>query len=305
LLLSNTPMPAPSETLPHVVSDVYPGIAPEKYAGTNKGRVVFITGASRGLGLECAKAFAATGASLFLSARSTDVLQRVKTEISTTHGVPVEVYSLDATIEAQVKAAVDEALRIFGKIDIVVANVGGSVGAFGVIGEVPAELWWQDMELNFKSAFLLATLTIPQLRKTKGYIVFISSEAAHIKLPTGSSYNIAKLAVNRLADWIDVEHGPAGVKAFALQPGAVKTDLSAELLKKMPHLEPLFKNTPQLSAWTQVRLTSGSEDWLSGRYLDSTWNLDELEKYKAQILEADALKARLSLPEGAPAVPGI
>lgn len=57
-----------------------------------------------------------------------------------------------------------------------------------------------------------------------------------------------------------------------------------------------FDQTAELSAWTEVRLTSGSEDWLSGRYIDSTWGLDELAKHKEKILEQDALKNRLAMP---------
>lgn len=58
----------------------------------------------------------------------------------------------------------------------------------------------------------------------------------------------------------------------------------------------LFDQTPELSAWTEVRLTSGSEDWLSGRFINVTWDLDELATKKEKIVEDDALKNRLALP---------
>lgn len=92
------------------------------------------------------------------------------------------------------------------------------------------------------------------------------------------------------------EYKAEGVKAFAVHPGAVATDLSAGLTNTTFKGVPVFTHSPNLSAYTYVRLTSGSEDWLSGRFFDSTWNLDEISKLKEQIVDQDALKNRLALP---------
>ncbi|KAG8885311.1 hypothetical protein FRB98_001850 [Tulasnella sp. 332] len=85
-----------------------------------------------------------------------------------------------------------------------------------------------------------------------------------------SAYNIAKHATNRLAEWIDID-----VKSFAVDLDAVCTNLSA---------------------WIYARLTSGSEHWLGGRYVDVTSNLEEHAKLKTKIVKQDALKHRLALP---------
>ncbi|KIO16546.1 hypothetical protein M407DRAFT_33810, partial [Tulasnella calospora MUT 4182] len=140
--------------------------------------------------------------------------------------------------------------------------------------------------------------TIPELRKTQGYIILLSSSLAQIRLPGGSSYNLAKLATIRLAEWLHAENTKSGVKAIAMHPGAVATAFGSYVVDKNPGmgLKDFFTDDPKLNAWTQVRLTSGSEDWLSGRFFDSTWGLDEVAKQKEAILEEDALKIRLALP---------
>ncbi|KAG9049707.1 hypothetical protein FS837_009352 [Tulasnella sp. UAMH 9824] len=236
-------MPAPAESFATPHHKLYDSIAPEKFIGTNKGRVAFITGASKGLGLESAKAFAASGASVFISARSVDALAKLKAEIEAEYKVPVAYTAIDVSKEESVKTAVAKAVETFGKIDIVVSNAGGGE-ANGTIGEMSVDTWWESIDLNLKGTFTVATYTIPELRKTQGYILLLSSALAQIRLPGGSSYNLAKLA-------------------------------------------------------TILRLTSGSEDWLSGRFFDSTWGLDEVAKQKEAILEEDALKIRLALPRSA------
>ncbi|KAG8924276.1 hypothetical protein FRC01_011700 [Tulasnella sp. 417] len=290
-------MPAPAEAFASPHHKLYDGIAPEKYIGTNKGRVAFITGASKGLGLESAKAFAASGASVFISARSVDALAKLKAEIEAEYKVPVAYTAIDVSKEESVKAAVAKAVETFGKIDIVVSNAGGGENN-GTIGELSVDSWWEGIDLNLKGTFTVATYTIPELRKTQGYIILLSSSLAQIRLPGGSSYNLAKLATIRLAEWLHTENAKSGVKAIAMHPGAVATAFSSYIVDKNPGmgLKEFFTDDPKLNAWTQVRLTSGSEDWLSGRFFDATWGLDEVAKQKEAILEEDALKIRLALP---------
>lgn len=87
------------------------------------------------------------------------------------------------------------------------------------------------------------------------------------------------------------------MKSFSVSPGAVKTDFVLGLMDHDPVLgQSRFIDTPGLSAWTQVRLTSGTEDWLSGRFVESGWDLDEIQIYKQSILETNSLKNRLAMP---------
>lgn len=93
-----------------------------------------------------------------------------------------------------------------------------------------------------------------------------------------------------------LEYSAQGVKSFAVHPGSVVTPLTQKAIDLIPSLKEIHTDSADLSAWTYVRLTSGSEDWLSGRYVDATASLDEINNWKERIVEQDALKNRLALP---------
>jgi len=288
-------MPVPAEGFPLTATDVYPGIAPERFQGTHKDKVVFLTGGGTGLGLAAAKAFSQTGAKVFLAARRTDPLQAAKTEIEVLGG-EVDFAVVDVTDPKSVQAGVDAAIKRFGKIDIVIANAGRDKEPGEKIADSDIDDWWTCVESSLKGSFLTAHSTLPHLATTKGYIIFLSSVLAQSRIPGGSAYNIAKHSLNRLAEWVDIEYRDQGVKSFAVHPGGVSTDLTRKLKEAIPGGDKIFSQSPNLSAWSYVRLTSGSEDWLSGRYVDTTWGLDEVTRLKEKIVEQDALKNRLALP---------
>jgi NAD(P)-dependent dehydrogenase (short-subunit alcohol dehydrogenase family) len=84
--------------------------------------VVLVTGASRGLGLASAKAYAQSGASLFITARSTSALQQIKEQFEEEYKVSIGYATMDTVNEDSVKSSVDAAVKQFGKIDVVIAN---------------------------------------------------------------------------------------------------------------------------------------------------------------------------------------
>ncbi|KAG9047106.1 hypothetical protein FS837_002990 [Tulasnella sp. UAMH 9824] len=289
-------MAPPSEKFESVVTDVYPGIEPSKFKGIHNGKVVFITGGGTGLGLETAKAFAASGASVFIAARRLPQLEAAKAEIEKLGG-KVGIATLDVTNYESLKAGVAAAVELFGRIDIVVANAGRYPDTQKRVGDYDPEDWISCMNSSVQGTYLTFHATIPELLKSgNGYFIALSSVLAQTRVPGESAYNIAKHALNRLTEWIDIDYKKDGIKAFAVHPGAVLTDSSRELQDTTFKGVPLFTHSPQLFAWTAVRLASGSEDWLAGRFFDSTWNLDEIAKLKSKIIDQDALKNRLALP---------
>ncbi|KAG8991649.1 hypothetical protein FRB94_000920 [Tulasnella sp. JGI-2019a] len=288
-------MPAPSEVLPTRVNDIYPGIAPKRFERIHDGKVVFVTGGGTGLGLSAAKAFSQAGAKVFLSARRAATLEIAKTEIESMGG-EVDFAVADVTDSKSIVAAVAAAIERFGKIDIVIANAGKDCPMGKKLGEFDAEDWYSTVDTGLKGSYFTAHATLPHLIESKGYIILLSSFLAQSRTPGLSPYNISKHAINRLTEWIDLEYKGQGVKSFAVHPGAVLTDLSSGFKHWLPNGDEVFVDTPELSAWTYVRLTSGSENWLSGRFVDATWDLDELAKMKMKIVEQDALKNRLALP---------
>ncbi|KAG8860083.1 hypothetical protein FRB96_004106 [Tulasnella sp. 330] len=282
-------MPAPAGAIPSVVNDIYPGIAPERFGRIHEGKVVFITGGGTGLGLAAAKAFAQTGAKIFISSRRAATLEKAKTEIESIGG-EVDFATVDVTDLKSVEAGVAAVVKRFGKIDIVIANAGKDGELGKKLAEFDPEDWWSTVEASLKGSYFTVHAALPHLVASKGYIILLSSSLAQKRVPGNSHYNIAKHSIIRLAEWIDMEYRDQGVKSFAVHPGAVLTELSTPFATWIPKGKHIFRQPPDLSAWSYVRLTSGTEDWLSGRFFDVTTDLDEVAKLKAKIIEQDAFK---------------
>ncbi|KZP00359.1 NAD-P-binding protein [Calocera viscosa TUFC12733] len=292
-------MPAPSEFLPVTIHhDVYPGIEPSKFVGTLKGKVIFITGASRGIGEATAIAFAKSGASLFLASRKQETLDAVKADIlKAVPDAKVGTQTTDVVEHESVKAAVEACVKEFGKIDVVISNSGTMEDFTQTIAQRDPDVWWRTWEVNVKGSFNVAHYTLPEVAKTKGYFIFVSSMGAQGRRPGASGYQSSKHAINRIAEFAAIETAQEGVKVFSLHPGGVKTELSNAAAKE---LAGVLIDDVQVPAWAMVRLVQGKEDYLSGRFISVTWDLDELnEKWKDAIINEDALKNRLALPSAA------
>ncbi|KAJ7081462.1 NAD-P-binding protein [Mycena crocata] len=286
-------MAPPAEDLPVTrMSDIYPGIDPKPHfeGQTYKGKVVLVTGASRGIGEEIALFYARSGASISLAGRKPSDLAEVKTKIlAQVPKAPVEVFVADVMDTQAVKAAVEGTVKAFGKLDIAVANAG-KADPWKKTSTDP-DNWWKTMEVNIRGVYNVAHFALPELAKTKGYNIIIGSMGAQMRMPFASSYVTSKHAVNRLNEYIHTEH--PDVKTFSLNPGAIKTSMA----DNNPEAAPWLIDTIQLPAATCLRLTSGKEDWLNGRYVSANWELDEVATtWKAKIIEQDALVNRLHVP---------
>ncbi|KAJ6567415.1 NAD-P-binding protein [Mycena vulgaris] len=286
---------APAEDLPVTrMSDVYPGIDPKPHfdGQTYKGIVVLITGASRGIGEEIALFYARAGASLSLVGRKQADLAEAKTRILVqAPNAPIEIFVADVVDTQSVKAAVQSTVEVYGKLDIAIANAGKADPWNKPFTEYDPDNWWKTMEVNIRGVYNVAHFALPELVKTKGYNVIIGSVGAQMRMPFASSYVTSKHAVNRLNEYIHTEH--PDVKAFSLNPGAIKTSMA----DNNPEAAPWLIDSLQLPAATCLRLTSGKEDWLSGRYISANWELDEVtSSWKAKIIEQDALVNRLHVP---------
>ncbi|KAK9842396.1 hypothetical protein WJX84_000108 [Apatococcus fuscideae] len=110
--------------------------------------------------------------------------------------------------------------------------------------------------------------------------------------PGASAYQTTKLAINRLAQFIHNDHGKQGIRAFALHPGGVRTKLALGMPEGM---HGILNSTPWLSGAACVYLASSRADFLRGRYIDSSWDVEELEARKEEIIEKDLFKMQLTL----------
>lgn len=269
--------------------------------GSAAGKTIFLSGASRGIGLATARAFAQAGAeAIYITARSEQALAEAKTKITEANPAARCAYSVcDVTDAAQVEAAVADCVTRFGGIDVADANAG-CLNKWVKIGESDVTGWWRSWEVNVKGAYVVARYTIPHLiesaRKhatrgaTGGHLILISSIGAQLLMPGASDYQTAKHAINRLCEFINVDHGEDGVKCFAIHPGGVDTTLA----RNMPEeIHPFLVDEPELAAGFIVWLCSGKADWATGRYLSSNWDTKQLLQMKNQILEDDLLVNRL------------
>ena len=264
-------------------------------------KVVFIAGASRGIGQATAVAFAKAGArAVYLAARSADALEETRALVSEANPVAECLHSIcDVTVAAQVAAAVAHCVSRFGAIDAVDANAG-YLGPWTKIGQSDPEGWWRSWEVNVRGAYHVIRFTVPHLARSAkqraaeggsgGHLILLSSIGAQLLTPGASDYQTSKHAINRLCEFVQVDHGDDGIKCFALHPGGVSTELGRNMPQSM---HAYLVDEPELPAAFAVWLCSGKADWAKGRYLSANWDVGELEALAESIVEDDLLVNRL------------
>jgi short-subunit dehydrogenase len=190
--------------------------------GAFEGQVVFITGASSGIGAALARAFARDGADIALAARRLDRLRAVQAEVQTL-GRRAHVVACDVTRDGDLERAVAETRRALGPVAVAVANAG-----FGVMGEV-ARLTLDDYRRQFETNVfgVLRTLyaTLEDLRSTRGRFVIVGSVSGHISTPGASAYGMSKFALRALAQSLGPELARDGIAVVLVSPGFVESEL--------------------------------------------------------------------------------
>lgn len=118
-----------------------------------------------------------------------------------------------------------------------------------------------------------------------------SSIGSYHLVPLASSYGASKAALNRITEYIAAENKDDGVQAIAFHPGGVGgTDLTS---KSPAFMHRFYTETPELAAGTTVYLTTQRAAYLTGRYVDARWDLEELERFKEKIRDEDLLRMSL------------
>ncbi|MDO8861607.1 SDR family oxidoreductase [Haliea sp. E1-2-M8] len=186
------------------------------------GKVAFITGAASGIGLATVARLGREGAKVYASDINAELLARETARLSG-EGLDIHTRVLDVTDETDCRAAVEECLAKFGRLDIL-CNVAGMVLTKNFL-DVSAEEWDWVMTVNTRSVFVLCQAAMPHLLETSGNIVNISSAAGLQGLPYNSAYCASKGAVLLLSKSLAVEFASRGVRVNAVCPGAVDTPL--------------------------------------------------------------------------------
>lgn len=197
-----------------------------------------ITGASDGIGLGIAQAFAQNGADVYLIARNPEKLEKASTELMG-YGVNVKTLAADLSDIHAIEQVSKKILDEWNQIDILVNNAGTSI--FTEFAKVAIDEFDYQMNLNVKSPYLLTQNLLPALEATKGNVINISSYLAHKMLPGRPStvYSLTKGAINSFTKALAYELGSKGIRVNAIAPGTVNTPLVREDLSKLPEQERL------------------------------------------------------------------
>ena len=178
-----------------------------------------ITGASRGIGREVARAAARRGARLGLIARTRDELDAVLRDVGGTGAVAVA----DVGDREQVAGALGELESALGPIDILVANAG--IGAYGPFAEIDLDEIERLVRVNLLGTMYPVRMALPgMIERRRGHVVIVASIAGRIGAPFEATYSATKFAQIGMAEALATEVGRHGIGVSLVDPGPVKTD---------------------------------------------------------------------------------
>ncbi len=190
------------------------------------GKRVLVAAASKGLGRAIAAEFVREGARVAICSREPERITQVAREIGAEVGI-----AADVSTDAGCHAFVDGALSALGGIDVLIVNAGGPKP--GTFADLDDAAWQKAFELTLLSAVRLTRLALPELKKTKGSIVFSTSTS--VRQPGSPAYgtlmlsNGLRAAVHGLLKTLSTELAPDGIRVNAIQPGRISTERIAEL----------------------------------------------------------------------------
>lgn len=185
-----------------------------------KGKVALITGGSKGIGLGIANALHECGVKIALTSRSKEAAQQAaKSVASDAIGLEADVRS-----RASMDAAVAATVEAFGQIDYVIANAG--LGHFASIVDLTEEQWNETIDTNLTGVFHTIKATLEELKKSKGYIITISSLAGTNFFPTASAYNASKFGLTGFTQAVMLDLRNLGINVSTIMPGSVSTNFN-------------------------------------------------------------------------------
>lgn len=197
------------------------------------GKTAIVTGGGRGLGKQIAEGFAEAGANVVVCSRKLETCEAVREELEN-KGVKSLAFECDVTNPEQIQLVVDETVKAFGAIDILVNNSGASWGA--PVVEMPLQAWHKVMEVNVTGTFLFAQAVGKEMIKQKsGKIINIASVAglggADPRYMNAIGYNTSKGAVITFTKDLAVKWGEHNINVNAIAPGFFPTKMSKGLIE--------------------------------------------------------------------------
>jgi len=192
-------------------------------------KVIIITGASSGIGKACAFAFAKVGCRVMLAARDENKLREIVNEIKAMGGTAIYCKT-DVSAEGDCKHLIDETIKEFKRIDVLINNAGVSMRA--VFADLDLKVMKQLIDINFWGAVYCTKFAIDEILKTKGSIVGVSSIAGYQGLPARTGYSASKFAMRGFLEALRVENLKTGIHVLVVCPGYTASNIRRTALNK-------------------------------------------------------------------------
>lgn len=247
-----------------------------------KGKVALVSGASRGLGRAIALGFAEAGANVVVAARTAAALDEV-VELVRERGVDGHAITADVTSAESVQAMVDDAVGRFGRIDVLLNNVGMNISGLRAEGVTP-EQFDTIVGANVRSMFLVGTAVARAMiaAGNGGSIINMSSVLGGVAVPAASIYCTTKGAINQLTRAWALEWAVHRIRANALAPSYIVTSLNAHLFEDAAYRENIERRVPlgrvgreEDTVGPAVFLASDAAAYVTGHVLlvDGGWTI--------------------------------
>jgi 3-hydroxy acid dehydrogenase/malonic semialdehyde reductase len=189
-------------------------------------KIVLITGASSGIGRECAAVFAEAGARLILLARRVDRLAELSEQLRAEYGTETCSIECDVRDSARVFAALDTLPENWRSIDVLINNAGLSRG-LDVIHEGRLDDWEEMIDTNVKGLLYVSRAVLPgMVQRQTGMVINMASIAGREVYPKGNVYCATKHAVRALSEGMRIDTNGTGVRVCNIDPGLVETEFS-------------------------------------------------------------------------------
>lgn len=191
-----------------------------------KGKIVFITGASSGIGEGCARKFASEGSDLILNARNVEKLNGLKKELESEFGIRVRLLPYDVRDREVAAIALASLPDEWKTIDVLINNAGLVIGVDKEHEGQPEE-WDVMIDTNIKGVLSMTRLIVPgMVERGCGHIINIGSIAGDAAYPGGSVYCATKAAVKALTDGLRIDLVDTPLRVTNIKPGMVETNFS-------------------------------------------------------------------------------
>jgi 3-oxoacyl-[acyl-carrier protein] reductase len=220
-----------------------------------KNRNAVVTGGAAGIGLAISQRLAASGARVSLWDRDDKMLA----ESAKTLGAVAHTARLDVSDEAQVKRALDETVKAFGRVDVLVCSAG-ITGPNLTTWDYPVADWKQVLDINLTGVFLCNKAVVTHMRGNDyGRIVNIASIAGKEGNPNASAYSASKAGVISLTKSLGKEVAKTGIRVNCVTPAAVKTGMFSQMTQA--HIDFMLSKIP-MGRFGQVEEIAALVAWL-------------------------------------------